>query len=136
MPLRGENMISATGNLNPYAFSFPRGGMGKLYVPVRPASVIFAQYDHVSGFAARRGENGVSLSKVQILNTLIGHLASIKGNSAPAPETDTSGLNDKQIDAMIKGLQQQIKQTMSAPAAQFALSGAQPQAGMLFSIDA
>lgn len=129
-------MISRTGNLNPYAFSFPRGGMGKLYVPVKPASVIFAQYDHVSGFAARRGENGVSLSKVQILNTLIGHLAAIKGGSAASPAAAPNALNDKQIDAMIKSLQQQVKQTVSAPSAQYALSGAQPQSGMLFSIEA
>lgn len=129
-------MISRTGNLNPYAFSFPRGGMGKLYVPVQPASVIYAQFDHVSGFAARRGENGVSLSKVQILNTLIGHLAAIKGNDAPKPNVEVTALSDKQIDAMIDNLQQQVKIAVAAPAAQYALSGAQPQAGVLFSISA
>lgn len=132
-------MISATGNLNPYAFSFSSGAAGKLYVPVKPASVIYAQYDHVSGFAAKRGENGVSLSKVQILNTLIGHLSAMKGNSAPKVDT----LSEEQIDAMIKNLQSQAKVSMlriapaaAAPSAQYALSGAKPQAGILFNIEA
>lgn len=127
-------MISRTGNLNPYAFSFSSGQAGKLYVPVRPTAVIYAQFDHVSGFPARQGESGVSLSKVQILNTLIGHLSAMKGSQNAVPKAN--GLSGKQIDAMIKNLQNQVKQTVSAPSAQYAPSGAQPQAGVLFSIEA
>lgn len=136
LAFEGGEMISRTGNLNPYAFSFPRGGVGKLYVPVKPATVIFAQYDHVSGFAARRGEQGVSLSKVQILNTLISHLSTIKGDNAPKPRIDVFAISDKQIDAIIDTLQQQVKTTVTAPQARYALSGAQPATGALFSINA
>jgi hypothetical protein len=121
-------MILNIGTINPY--SYGTFASGKLYVPVNPMSVVYAQFDHVSGIAAGHGENGVSISKIQILNTLIEHLTAIKNQ----PKTGTQNLSDKQVDVLIQNYQKQIQQAVhSTP---YILSGAQPQSGALFSINA
>ena len=125
-------MISSFGILNPYSYgAFASGSASvKLYVPVNPMAVIYAQFDHISGIAARQGENGVSISRIQILNTLIEHLTAIKSE----PKTSITNLSDKQVDALIRNYQQQIQQVVhSTP---FILSGVQPQSGALFSLNA
>ena len=55
----------------------------KLYVPVSKSAVLYSHFDHVSGFVAKNGQGGVSISKIQILNTLIDHLSSIKSGKVP-----------------------------------------------------
>lgn len=129
-------MISNITNLNPYSYPVSitsSGASGKLFVPVNPGSVIYAQFDHISGVAAKEGQRGVSVSKIQILNTLIENLARIKAN----PKTSkVMEISDEQADALIKNYQQQIAQAIQASQASFALSGARPTAGALFAIDA
>ena len=48
-------MISNIRNLNPYSYPVSANGLsGKLFVPVNPTAVIYAQFDHISGIAAER----------------------------------------------------------------------------------
>ena len=127
-------MVSNIRNLNPYSYPVSANGLsGKPFVPVNPTSVIYAQFDHISGIAARNGQHGVSLSKIQILNTLIENLSRIKSS----PDTQkVLQVSEEQADALIKNYQQQIEQTVRTSQAAFALNGARPSAGALFSIDA
>ncbi len=127
-------MISNITNLNPYSYHVSSSGAsGKLFVPVNPSSVIYAQFDHISGIAASEGQQGVSVSKIQILNTLIENLSRIKSN----PNTPkTLQVSEEQADALIKNYQQQIAQAVQATQTAFALNGARPNIGALFSIDA
>lgn len=127
-------MISNITNLNPYSYHVSSSGAsGKLFVPVNPSSVIYAQFDHISGIAASEGQQGVSVSKIQILNTLIENLSRIKSN----PNTPkTLQVSEEQEDALIKNYQQQIAQAVQATQTAFALNGARPNIGALFSIDA
>ena len=128
-------MISNLGNLNPYSYvTVVSGGAGKLYVPVSPSSVIYAQFDHISGIAARQGQNGVSVSKLQILNSLIENLSSIR--STPKAEVPAE-LSDRQADVLIKQYQQQMAQTIqAAKETPYLMAGVQPQTGALFSVTA
>lgn len=131
---RRRKMISNIRNLNPYSYNVSSSGAsGKLFVPVNPSSVIYAQFNHISGIAAKEGQHGVSISKIQILNTLIDNLSRIKSN----PNTQKAiQISEEQADALIKNYQQQIEQTVRTSQAAFMLSGARPSAGALFSIDA
>lgn len=127
-------MISNIRNLNPYSYPVSANGLsGKLFVPVNPSAVIYAQFDHISGIAARNGQPGVSVSKIQILNTLIENLSRIKSNPDAQKVLQVS---EEQADALIENYQQQIAQAVQASQAAFALNGARPSAGALFSIDA
>lgn len=127
-------MISNIRNLNPYSYHVSSSGAsGKLFVPVNPSAVIYAQFNHISGVAAKEGQQGVSISKIQILNTLIDNLSKIKSN----PNTQkVIQISEEQADALIKNYQQQIAQAVQASQSSFALNGARPSAGALFSIDA
>ena len=128
-------MISNITNLNPYSYHVSSSGAsGKLFVPVSPSAVIYAQFNHISGVAAPKGQNGVSISKIQILNSLIENLSKIKG--AQNSKTKSVKLTEGQVDVLIEKYQKEIARSVQASQAQFMLNGAKPEAGALFSINA
>lgn len=131
-------MMTNISNLSPYSYNgiASGGASGKLYVPVNPANVIYAQFDHISGVAAKKGQHGVSITKIQILNTLIENLAKIKTQSSSS-EYQQMHLSDEQVDVLIKNYQQQIKQTVTqAQSVQYTAAGINSLSGALFAIDA
>lgn len=122
-------MTSSIGNINAFSYgsSFASSGAGgKLYVPVSKSALLYSHFDHVSGVAAKSGQNGVSISKIQILNSLIEHLSAIKGQ----PKQSITDISDSQADALIKNYQQQIQQAVQTPY----IAGAKPQAGEIFTL--
>ena len=105
----------------------------KLYVPVNKASLLYSHFDHVSGVQAKKGQNGISISKIRILNTLIEHLSSIKSDAKIENVTKST---PEQIDSLIKNYQEQIQQTVQASTTQpYVLAGNKPEPGVLFSLD-
>ena len=127
-------MTSAIGNYsNVYSYSGAvgsSGAAGKLYVPVSKSALLYSHFDHVSGVAARSGQEGVSISKIRILNSLIDRLSAIKNQ----PKESVTDISDDQAQVLIEQYQKQIQQTVAQKP--YILAGAQPQAGALFSIDA
>ncbi len=106
----------------------------KLYVPVSKSVVLYSHFDHVSGFVAKNGQNGISISKIQILNTLIDHLSSIKSGKVPAAVKNST---PEQIDSLITNYQTQIRQAVkAADSVPNGVAGARPEPGVLFSINA
>ena len=131
-------MMTNISDLSPYSYNViaSGGASGKLYVPVNPANVIYAQFDHISGVAAKKGQHGVSITKIQILNTLIENLAKIKTQSSSS-EYQQMHLSDEQVDVLIKNYQQQIKQAVTqAQSVQYTAAGINSLSGALFAIDA
>ncbi len=123
-------MTSAIGNINAFSYGSSMANsaaMGKLYVPVSKSVLLYSHFDHVSGVAARSGQNGVSISKLRILNSLIEHMSAIKNEK---PQT-VQNISPERADALIKNYQQQLQQALQNP---YILSGAQPQAGDLFTL--
>lgn len=132
-------MITNMHNLSPYSYNTVAsyGAGSKLYVPVSPSSVVYAQFDHISGIAAKGGQHGVSITKIQILNALIENLSKIKANAKINPVSKETNLSDEQVNNLIKNYQAQLKQTVaSAQSTPYLLAGVKPQNGTLFSIDA
>lgn len=107
---------------------------GKLYVPVSSSALIYSHFDHVSGVKAKNGQNGISISKIRILNTLIDHLSSLQSK----PTFDSKKLiSSENIDSLIENYQTQIKQIVTASqTAPYGLAGKLPESGILFSFDA
>lgn len=131
-------MVSNAVSLNASSYkNLFAGSTGALYVPVNPSAVVYAQFDHVRGIAASSGQNGVPISRVKILNTLIDQLVSMKNKPAVSKE-QLSGLNDKQMDALIKQYQQQIKTSMAqtAKTGTYGFAGLLPETGAVFTIKA
>ena len=126
-------MLSSMGNIsNVFSYSnlSSSGAEGKLYVPVSRSALLYSHFDHVSGIAAGSGQQGISISKIRILNSLIDRLSAIKNQ----PKDSYTDISDDQADALINLYQKQIQQTVAQKP--YVLAGAQPMAGALFAIDA
>jgi hypothetical protein len=123
-------MTSAIGNINAFSYGSSMANsaaMGKLYVPVSKSVLLYSHFDHVSGVAVTSGQSGVSITKLRILNSLIEHMSAIK-NEEPKTVQDIS---PERADALIQNYQQQLSKALQTP---YILSGAQPQAGDLFTL--
>ncbi|WP_294428801.1 hypothetical protein [uncultured Treponema sp.] len=128
------NGISLNANNFNYSGVISNGGHGKLYVPVAQSNVIYAHFDHVTGVAAKPNQQGVSISKIQILNSLLNQLISMKNQ--PKLDVKTEEMSDSQLDALIKTTQTKIHTNVQiAQATGYGLAGAAPQAGAVFSLD-
>ncbi len=127
-------MTSSIGNYS-NAFSYSgaitsSGAAGKLYVPVSKTALLYSHFDHVSGVAAKSGQQGVSISKIRILNSLIDRISAIQNK----PKESITDISDDRAQALIEQYQKQIQQAVSQTP--YVLAGAKPQAGALFAIDA
>lgn len=125
-------MTSSIGNINAYSYgsTFTGGAGSKLYVPVNKTALLYSNFDHISGVAAKTGEQGVSISKIRILNSIIERLAAIKNE----PKESITDISDDQAQALIENYQKQLQSAVQQTP--YLLAGAQPQTGVLFSIDA
>ncbi len=137
--ISGAGTISGIAHANygvgsSQSLSFSSGG--KLYVPVSPSMVAYAQFEHVRGVATDNPNGGVNISKIKILNTLIDRLVDMK--QQPSVTKPDSEMSDAQVDALIKDYQNKIQSTINiAQANPYALAGAAASgAGALFSIAA
>jgi hypothetical protein len=113
-----------------------RYGESRASVPVLQSQVLYANFAHVAGVAAPSGTPAYSVDKLQILDTLIGRLQSIKSDPLAAAET-SPGMSAGRIDALIQQYGSEIHQLATAPAMPYApaaMSIAEP--GMLFSMAA
>lgn len=134
-------MISTISNLSATAQSSNIGspmyfrGSGKLQIPVNPALVIYSQFEHVSGVPAENAQQGVNISKIKILDTLIGRLSNMK--QQPTIPEESLELSDTQIDALIQDYQNRIQNIVTlAQSNPYALGSVAPETGVLFSIAA
>ena len=71
---------------------------GQTYIPVTPSQAIYAHFEHVSGVPAQNGE-GISIGKLQILNSLIDHLVS---NTSQIERLEPSKTSDLVVDALLE----------------------------------
>ena len=128
------NGVSLNANNFNYAGVVSSGGNGKLYVPVARQNVIYAHFDHVTGVAAKPNQKGVSISKIQILNSLLNQLISMKNQ--PKLDEKTEEMTDSQLDALIQSTQTKIQTNVQvAQATGYGLAGATPEPGAVFSLD-
>ncbi|WP_296332890.1 hypothetical protein [uncultured Treponema sp.] len=129
------NGISLNANSFNYSGVVSSSGHGKLYVPVAQSNVIYAHFDHVTGVAAKPNQQGVSISKIQILNSLLNQLISMKNK--PKLDAKAEEMSDSQLDALIQSTQSKIQTNVQiAQATGYGLAGAAPQSGAIFSLDA
>ena len=129
------NGISLNASNFNYSGVVASSGHGKLYVPVSQQNVIYAHFDHVTGVVAKPNQQGVSISKIQILNSLLNQLISMKNQ--PKLDVKTEEMNESQLDALIQSTQTKIQtQVQVAQATGYGLAGVAPQTGAVFSLDA
>ena len=107
---------------------------GRVSVPVAPSAYIYSHFRHVSGTPAPEGVQGVNISRLKILDTLIEQLTRAKQQSIPYLGESMNDI-DRRLDALIEQYQKQIQAIQAASAATQYVS-IFPVAGALFSISA
>ena len=123
---------------------------GKMSLPVDSSSLIYSHFEHVSGIPAPKGAQGVSISKLNLLDVLIGQLNQVKKgpNSLPKMPSDLQQMQDlsadarpvrgshleKNLDALIENYKNQIRQAKAASAAMPYIQSPSAQPGVLFSL--
>src|SRR5215475_2124480 len=85
---------------------------GRMTLPVSPGMLIYSHFKHVSGTPAPEGTQGVNISKLKILDTLIEQLSKMK-NQPMADFGNLEGTDENRINAMIEQYQKQIKTAQS-----------------------
>ena len=83
---------------------------GKMSFLVDSSSLIYSHFEYVSGIAAPDGTKGVSISRLNLLDVLIGQLNQLKKISS----TQTSENQFEGVDALIQSLENQIRQAKAA----------------------
>ena len=110
-----------------------RAGGDKMSLPVAPSAYIYSHFKHVSGVPASEGVQGVSISKLKILDTLIEQLARMKKQPAPLIESQGEEAN-KRIDALIEQYQSQIRTAQAASSAVSYGAVTAPVTGAVFNV--
>ena len=110
------------------------GGSGRVSVPVRPSSTVFAQYRHVYGVPAAAGQQTVSLSKISILNNLIESLQRLKkdpgyaaGGAEPSPA---------EADSLIRQYSAELHRAVVSTPEPFGTLAGAATSGMVLSVGA
>jgi hypothetical protein len=133
------NIESASYNTIPtigYAINASQGG--RMSVPVSPSSYIYSQFKHVSGVPAPEGVQGVNISRLKIIDTLIEQLTQMKKPPEPLLSVKAQDGEDavdvlKSIDSMIEQYQNQVR-TLQENRANSPYALTPPPTGALFNI--
>ena len=121
------SMVRGINGLSIPSLSYASAQGGKMSLPVDPSSVIYSHFEHVSGIPAQNGLQGVSISKLNLLDVLIGRL-----NQAPIPTKPVNPFEG--IDSAIESYRNQIRQAQAASAAMPYIPSPNAQPGALFNL--
>jgi tRNA A37 methylthiotransferase MiaB len=127
--------ISASYSLSPslgYAMSISGGG--RTSIPVSPSNYIYSHFRHVSGTPAPEGMQGVSISKLKVLDVMIERLSKMKQQPKTDMPQDNQQMSDKQIDALIETYKNEMKQAQVASTAMPYKPSPDISTGLLFNI--
>ena len=80
---------------------------GRAYLPVDTKQVVYSHFQYVSGVPRTKDQNGVSIGKLKILNTLIDQLVKMRENEQEN-KLLTANSDEKTLDTMIEYVNNKI----------------------------
>ena len=121
-------MVQSVSGVSIPGIRFAMANSGKMSVPVDPPSLMYSNFEHVSGIPAPEGSQGVSISRLHLLDLLIGQLN--QARQVPSFKT----LNPYEgMDGLIEAYRNQIVEADAASAAMPYIPSPNAQSGILFS---
>ena len=110
-------MLRGITNLYVPSVSHMTAQGGRMSFPVDSSSFIYSQFKYVAGTPAPEGTSGVAISKLNLLDVLIGRLNQM-GNtsmsSAVKMDNDLSGSLVRDIDALIESLRKRLEDAQTS----------------------
>jgi len=125
-------MVGGVSSITIPTLSYTAGQNGKMSLPVDPSSLIYSNFEHVSGILAPKGTQGISISKLNLLDVLIGMVNRI--NKTPAAQTPANINPTKGVDALIENLREQIRQAKTSSEAMPYYPSPNAESGALFNL--
>ena len=123
-------MVGVISNISIPTPSYSAADYGKMALPVESSALIYSHFEHVLGVPAPEGTNGVAISKLNLLDVLIGQLNRIRSDSFA--ESFMNSVED--MDAMIENLKTQIKQAQAVNEAMPYMPSPIIESGVIFSL--
>jgi len=123
-------MVRGIPNITVPAVGYPAVQSGKMSLPVDPSSLLYSHFEHVSGIPAPKGTQGVTISKLNLLDVLIGQL----NHGKKADPSFSRTVPAEQLDTLIENYRNQIQQAKSAGVSVPYITSPNTQPGALFSI--
>jgi len=105
-------MVGGISSLTIPSLSYTAAQQGKMSLPVDSSMLIYSNFEHVSGMAAPEGTQGVSISKLNLLDVLIGMVSRI--NKTPVTQAPTNVDPTKGVDKLMENIENQIRQAQTA----------------------
>ena len=125
-------MVRGIPNITVPAINYATAQGGKMSLPVDPASLMYSHFEYVTGVPAPRGSQGVTISKLNLLDVLIGQLNQVnKGGTTLFINTAVS---PERTDALIETYRNEIRQAKAASAVMPYISSPSAQSGAVFSL--
>jgi hypothetical protein len=125
-------MVGGVSSITIPTLSYTSGQYGKMALPVDSSWLIYSHFEHVSGIPAPDGTQGVSISKLNLLDVLIGMINQV--NKTPASQTPANLNPTAGVDDLIANLENQIRQAQAASEAMPYYPSPNAESGMLFSL--
>jgi len=125
-------MVGGVSSLYIPSLSYTIAQYGKMAFPVDSSLLIYSNFEHVSGIAAPEGTDGISITKLNLLDVLIGMVSRINKapvTQAPANVDPTSG-----VDNLIKSIENHIRQVQAANEVKPYNPSPKAESGLLFNI--
>ena len=105
-------MVRGIPNVTVPPVSYAAAQLGKMSLPVEPASLIYSHFEHVSGVPAPQGTHGVTISKLNLLDVLIGQLNQVKKGESTLSFSPAASFENS--DAIIEAYRNHIQQAKEA----------------------
>ena len=125
-------MVRGIPNISIPNIAYTTARVGKTALPVDSSSLIYSHFEHVSGIPAPKGTQGVAISKLNLLDVLIGQISQIKKGDPVL--SNLTGIPESGMDALIEAYKNQIKQAKAASQAMPYIPSPNTQPGALFNI--
>ena len=123
-------MVRGVPNISISTLSYIQSNSGKMSLPVDSSSLIYSHFKHVSGTLAPDGTDGVSISKLNLLDVLIGQLNQLK----KSPQAQIQANPFEGVDSLIESYRSKISQLKAANASSPYMPSPDAQSGALFSL--
>ena len=118
---------------------------GKMSLPVDSSALVYSHFEHVSGVAAPKGTQGVSINHLHLLDVLISQVNQIKSGAISQRETvpaasannaqiNASHFNGEYVDALIESYTNQISQAKASSEAMPYIPSPEAQSGAVFNL--
>jgi hypothetical protein len=125
-------MVSGVSSITIPTVSYTAAQNGKMALPVDSSSLIYSNFEHVSGIPAPEGTQGVSISKLNLLDVLIEMVNQL--NKIPVAQTPLNLNPTEGVDVLIENMENQIRQAKAASEAMPYYPSPNAESGLLFNL--